>query len=117
MANVVDGIEQVDPTEAETLLAEGAFLLDVRESDEWVAGHAPEATHIAMGNVPDAHAGVLPRDNRIVAICRVGGRSQRVAQFLKESGYDAVNLDGGMRAWAAAGKPVVTDAGDPGTVI
>ncbi|HVM08159.1 MAG TPA: rhodanese-like domain-containing protein [Acidimicrobiales bacterium] len=117
MGSVIDGIEQVDPEEAATLIGQGAFLLDVREDDEWAAGHAPGATHVPMNTVPDAHAGVLPRDNRIVVVCRSGGRSQRVAQFLQQSGYDAANLAGGMKSWHATGRAVVTDAGDDGQVI
>lgn len=117
MTSIQDGVEQVEPDEAERLLAEGAFLLDVREDDEWAAGHSPDATHIVMGTIPEAHAGALPRDNRIVVACRVGGRSQRVAQFLQQQGYDAVNLAGGMRAWHASGRAVVTDSGDDGQII
>ena len=52
-----------------------------------------------------------------MAICRVGGRSERAARFLRAQGLDVVNLTGGMRAWAASGLEVVTDAGDAGTVI
>lgn len=50
-------------------------------------------------------------------MCRVGGRSQQVAQFLQKAGYDVANAGGGMRAWSAAGRPVVTDTGEPGQVI
>jgi rhodanese-related sulfurtransferase len=50
-------------------------------------------------------------------VCRVGGRSERAAAVLLQRGYDAVNLAGGMQAWRAAGMPIVTDSGDPGTVI
>ena len=54
-----------------------AFLLDVREADEWAAGHAPTATWIPMGDLQD-RVGELPRDRRILAICRSGGRSAAV---------------------------------------
>lgn len=116
MAQVVDGVEQVDANEAAQLVEEGAFLLDVREDQEWMVGHAEGATHVPMGQIPDGHAGVLPRDNRIVVVCRSGNRSQRVAQFLQQAGYDAVNLAGGMQGWASSGRAVVTDAGSPGQV-
>lgn len=117
MGTIQDGVEQVDPDEAARLVEEGGFLLDVREDDEWAAGHAPNATHVPMAQVPEHHAGVLPRGNRIVVMCRVGGRSQQVAQFLQKAGYDVANAGGGMRAWSAAGRPVVTDTGEPGQVI
>lgn len=117
MSEVIDGVEQVDANEAEQLVEQGAFLLDVREDNEWVVGHAEPATHVPMGQIPDGHAGVLPRDNRVVVVCRSGNRSQRVAQFLQQAGYDAVNLAGGMKAWQESGRAVVTEAGDAGQVV
>ena len=117
MSSVVDGIEQLSPEEADELASQGAFLLDVREPNEWSAGHHPDATLLPLGQLADGHAGVLPRDQRIVAVCRSGGRSHRAALALKEAGYDVANLAGGMQAWATAGKPVVSDAGDSGQVV
>jgi rhodanese-related sulfurtransferase len=116
MGNLQDGIEQIDVDDAAERVAAGAFLLDVREIDEWVAGHAPDATHLPMSAIADAHAGTLPRDKQIVTMCKAGARSQRVAKFLQQSGYDAVNVVGGMLSWAAAGREVTTDSGEPGTV-
>jgi rhodanese-related sulfurtransferase len=109
-------VVDIDPPAARRLLDAGAFLLDVREDDEWAAGHSPEAVHVAMGTVPD-RLGELPSDRTVVCVCRVGGRSGAVAASLAESGYDVRNLDGGMLAWEAAGYPVVTDAGAAGRVI
>jgi rhodanese-related sulfurtransferase len=106
----------VDPAAARQLLESGAFLLDVREDDEWAAGHAPEAVHVVMGTVPD-RMGEIPDDRTVVCICRVGGRSGAVASALADAGYDVRNLDGGMLAWEAAGYPVVGETGDAGRVI
>lgn len=111
-----NGIPQVTAEEAAKRVAEGALLLDVREDDEWTAGHAPDAHHLALGRLQDEH-GTLPKDQPIVAVCRVGGRSERAAVALRDAGFDVVNLAGGMQAWAAAGQPVVTDDGEVGTVI
>jgi rhodanese-related sulfurtransferase len=111
-----EGVPEVGPEEGRALLDAGAALLDVREVDEWQAGHAPGAQFIPLGELA-ARAGELTPYRRIVAICRSGGRSERAAQFLRAQGVDAVNLTGGMRAWAAAGLDVVTDDGGPGTVI
>ncbi|HSL56329.1 MAG TPA: rhodanese-like domain-containing protein [Acidimicrobiales bacterium] len=94
----------------------GAVLLDVREDDEWAAGHAPDARHVPMSRLGD-HAAELPRDTEIVVICRSGNRSAAVTEALVGAGFTAVNMAGGMQAWAAAGYPVVTDAGAPGAVI
>ncbi|GAA3023990.1 rhodanese-like domain-containing protein [Actinokineospora globicatena] len=87
-----------------------ATLLDVREQDEWDAGHAPTARHIPMGELV-ARLGELPADGEVYVICRSGGRSARVTQYLNGNGWDAVNVDGGMQAWAALGQPVVSETG------
>jgi rhodanese-related sulfurtransferase len=110
---------EIDPTTAAAKVEAGeALLLDVREDDEWAAGHAPGAQHVRLGDLQPAHdAGSIPNDRPIVAICRAGGRSEKATIALNQAGYDVVNLVGGMQAWAAAGQPVVTDEGTPGTVI
>lgn len=91
-------------------------LLDVREPDEFDAGHAPSATHHALGTLPDQWT-TLPRDRTILCICRSGARSAQATAFLVEQGLDAINLDGGMQAWSAFGLDVVRDDNSLGTVI
>jgi DMSO/TMAO reductase YedYZ molybdopterin-dependent catalytic subunit/glyoxylase-like metal-dependent hydrolase (beta-lactamase superfamily II) len=100
---------------AKALVDAGALLLDVREPDEWEAGHAPGASLLPMGQVRE-HQQELPRDGRIVVVCRSGGRSAAVTESLLAWGFDAVNLAGGMCAWAAAGLPVV-DRHEAGLVV
>jgi len=107
---------EVTVTDAARLAEEGAMLLDVREDDEWQAGHAPQAEHIPMSKLGQ-ELDRLDQGRRVVAICRSGARSDRAATALRQRGYDAVNVEGGMQAWAAAGLPVVTDAGGAGQVI
>ena len=109
-------IQDIGPDEAVNLVQAGAFLLDVRENEEWDGGHAPQATHVPMGEIQN-RTSEIPVDRTVVCVCRVGGRSGAVAKALIASGYDARNLDGGMLAWAAASLPVVTDAGTPGEVV
>jgi rhodanese-related sulfurtransferase len=109
-------VPELSPEEGSAAVESGALLLDVREPDEWNAGHAPGAQHIPLGEL-GARVDELPKDRRIVAICRVGGRSARATEALRNAGYDVINLAGGMRAWAAAGQPVVTDDGAAGSVI
>lgn len=89
---------------------EGAWLLDVREDDEWAAGHVPGATHIPLGQL-GARATEVPRNTKIYVICRSGARSARAAFALVGSGWDAVNVAGGMQDWAAAGRPMAADTG------
>jgi rhodanese-related sulfurtransferase len=104
------------PTVSAAQVPDDAFLLDVREPDEWVAGHAPGAHHLPMMEIP-ARSGEIPQDGDVVVICRVGGRSAQVVAFLRHHGWDNVlNLDGGMFAWAAAGRPLVAEDGGAGQV-
>ena len=88
-----------------------AVLLDVREQDEWVAGHAPGALHVPMMDVP-ARTEEIPTDRDVVVICRVGQRSAQVVAYLRHQGWERVaNLDGGMAGWEAAGRPMVSEDG------
>jgi len=109
-----DQIAQVDAAEASALAGAGALLLDVREPDEWSAGHIPGATHTPLGML-DARS--VPADRVVVAVCRSGNRSGKAAVQLAECGHDVRNLAGGMKAWAAEGRPVTRDDGTSGTVV
>ncbi len=91
-------------------------LLDVRELDEYEAGHAPGVISHPLATIPDVWAS-LPSHRTILCICRVGGRSAQATAFLREQGLDAINLEGGMQAWAAFGLDVVRDDGTHGAVI
>jgi len=109
-------VVDLDPAEADRLVAAGAVMVDVREDDEWEAGHAPVAVHVPVGQVVD-RMDELPTDRTIVCMCRMGGRSGSVAVHLAGAGYDVRNIAGGMQAWAAVGLPVVDASGAPGRVI
>jgi rhodanese-related sulfurtransferase len=89
---------------------DGAWLLDVRERDEWVAGHAPGARHIPLGEL-GARVAEIPQDQDIYVICRSGIRSGRAAQALAGAGWTAINVAGGMQDWAVAGRPMTGDTG------
>lgn len=102
---------------AADLIASGALLLDVREDEEWNAGHAPDAVHVPLGTIivgqrPDA----VPDGADVVVVCRSGKRSSQAADRLAAAGVAVRNLDGGMQAWQDAGLPVRTDSGANGTV-
>jgi len=92
------------------------ILLDVRETDEWEAGHAPDAWFWPLARLDMVRA-ELPLGQKIVCICRSGVRSAKATALLNDWGLDAVNLEGGMQAWAESGRPVVHDDGSPGAVI
>ncbi|MFK4149658.1 rhodanese-like domain-containing protein [Streptomyces sp. NPDC004065] len=94
-----------------------AVLLDVRERDEWSAGHAPGAVHAPLSGLtlgeplPGAAHG-----RPLVVICRSGYRSRRAARLMAGRGAEAVDVVGGMKAWAAAGHPVVDEHGNDGFI-
>jgi rhodanese-related sulfurtransferase len=100
------------PDQPAASVPDDVWLLDVREDDEWAAGHAPGARHIPLGEL-GARAGEVPKDQLVYVICRSGGRSARAAEALGGAGWRAVNVAGGMQDWAAAGRPMVTDSGAP----
>jgi rhodanese-related sulfurtransferase len=108
-------VPQVDPIEAIRLLNEsGAVLLDVREDDEWSAGHAPRAIHITLGSLDTR--GFDPTVP-VVAVCRSGKRSATAASQLAAAGVTVYNLAGGMKAWLEAGQPVIRDDHKAATII
>ncbi|MEU8550708.1 rhodanese-like domain-containing protein [Streptomyces roseoverticillatus] len=108
------------PTVGVDAVSSDDFLLDVREADEWAAGHAEGALHIPMSDFVARFGEVTEKaaaGGRINVICRSGGRSAQVTAYLVQQGLDAVNVEGGMQVWEAAGRPVVDGNGAPGTVI
>jgi rhodanese-related sulfurtransferase len=109
------GVQQVDVSDVPTSFDDSVVLLDVRENDEWQRGHAAGAQHIPMGEVP-ARLSEIDAGAKLFVVCHLGGRSQRVAQYLAQNGYAPSNVSGGMQAWADAGRPVVTDTGGVGAV-
>jgi rhodanese-related sulfurtransferase len=107
---------EITVTEADADGAEHSVLLDVREANEWDAGHAPGAIWVRLGELEGARF-QLPFNRRIACICRTGQRSAKAAKQLKDWGFDAVNVAGGMKAWAQSGLPVVREDGSPGQVV
>jgi rhodanese-related sulfurtransferase len=98
-----DQVPSVQPGEVAGRLAEGWTLLDVRTDGEWAEGRIAGSTHIPMDQLMQRLDEV---EDRVVCVCAVGARSARVAQFLNAQGRDAVNLDGGLHAWASSGLPL-----------
>ena len=96
-------------------LPEGLNVLDVREQVEWDHGHIEGAVHVPLMELPQRLPD-LPTGQTLV-VCRVGGRSAQATGYLVHQGYDAVNLDGGMLDWEAAGRPMVSETGQPPRVV
>lgn len=87
-----------------------AYGIDVRESDEWIAGHAAD---VAWNPLSNFNAETLPLDKPLIFICRSGNRSGRVVQALASARNDIFNMVGGMQSWHAAGLPMISDQGEP----
>ena len=107
------------PTVSVDDLPAGAVLLDVREDAEWDAGRIDGAVHIPMNEVPQRltyEPGPITPEADVV-LCKGGGRAAQVTAWLRHNGYAARNLEGGMLAWDAAGRPMVADGGRPPEVI
>lgn len=90
-------------------LGQDAFVVDVRELDEWDDGHMPHAVHIPLAAVSES----LHRftGSPTFVVCRTGARSLHACQFADGHGADVVNVTGGMVAWEDAGFAVVRGAG------
>lgn len=107
MINTGEETPEVDVAEtARVWEAESAQLVDVREPREWADGHIPGAVHIPLGDLT-RRAGELDKSRPVVAICRSGQRSLAATDALLDLGFsDVASMNGGMIAWAEAGKPV-----------
>lgn len=90
-------------------------VVDVRYPNEWEAGRIDGARHVPVDDLAD-RADELDGDRPVVTVCRSGDRSGWAAGWLREQGFDAVSLEGGMEAWAAAGLAYRAADGGPGQV-
>lgn len=91
-------------------------VLDVREQEEWDYGHIEGAVHLpVLQLVPRLDE--VPFGQRLLVVCKIGGRSMQAVDYLVRKGYDAVNLDGGMVEWVAAGRPMVSETGRPAQLV
>ncbi|EWS99632.1 rhodanese [Intrasporangium oryzae NRRL B-24470] len=98
------------PTTTVHDVADDALLIDVREHDEWEAGHAPNAIHIPLGELPVRLEEIPETDGPLGIVCRMGGRSARAVAWLAQQGFDVANVEGGMLEWHRAGKQITGTA-------
>lgn len=105
----------MDATDAGARLAD-LHILDVRQDDEWAAGHIAGAQHIPLGQLRERLA-EIPKDKPILAVCRHGNRSDAATRGLRTLGYTVENLEGGVTKWTQAGLPLQAEGGGPGRVI
>jgi rhodanese-related sulfurtransferase len=99
-------MREVSSHEFASARADGAVTIDVREPDEYVAGHVPGVHLMPMSEVP-FRLTELPRTRPIYVICQSGNRSQVIADLLSRQGFDARSVAGGTSAWESLGYPVV----------
>jgi rhodanese-related sulfurtransferase len=89
------------PFEAHKVLGDALFV-DVREAEEYAAGHVEGSVHIPIGSIALKWQDLAER-GQVVLVCQIGQRSGLAADFLRGHGVDAHNLEGGLEAWTRAG--------------
>ncbi len=99
-------VPEIDVEELAARLGAGAAIVDVRQPDEYEAGHVPTARLVPLATVPE-HLDAFAADGEVFVICRSGGRSRTACEFLIEQGVAAVNVAGGTLAWLASGRDVI----------
>jgi rhodanese-related sulfurtransferase len=101
-------LAEVTVAEAAAKRDAGAFILDVREPDEWESFHVPGSTLIPLGEL-EARVNEVPRDQEIVVVCRSGNRSQSGRDILLDAGFAQVtSMAGGLTEWRNLGFPTVS---------
>jgi rhodanese-related sulfurtransferase len=112
MANASEVTTALAPERVAELLEQGeADVIDVRDDEEWDAGHIAGARHVELADLTAAAEGI-DRERTVVFNCRTGDRSGMAADAFREAGYDAYNMDGGIVAWAEAGLPLEPEDGE-----
>lgn len=96
----------IDPNEARDAQKNGAQLIDVRERDEWDAGHIQDALFYPVARISSDPDIDVAADTPIVTYCKAGGRAERAAEVLRAAGYSDVHaMNGGFEDWRDAGYP------------
>jgi rhodanese-related sulfurtransferase len=99
---------EISVGQALSMRESGAFVLDVRQPEEWLDHHIPGSTLIPLGELP-ARISEVPQDQEILVVCRSGNRSAQGRDILLDAGFDQVSsMAGGLTEWRAAGYPTVS---------
>jgi rhodanese-related sulfurtransferase len=103
-------VKEVPLDQVDQAIRDADVVVDVREADEFTAGHLPGAVHMSRGLLEfkfSANPALQSRDTKVVLYCKTSGRAALAAAALREMGYlDVQSIAGGFDAWTAAGKPV-----------
>lgn len=97
--------QEVTIDQLEQAIAQGAYVMDVREDWEFESGHVPQAHHVPLNSIPE-NLSQIPKDQQVWIICQSGGRSMTAANYLEAQGFDVVSVAGGTGSWISAGKTV-----------
>ena len=98
---------EVDIEQLEKARAAGTPVVDVRETDEYVAGHVPGVILLPISEIAE-RVDEVPAGGEVYIICHLGSRSLKVTQWLRQQGIDAYSVAGGTKAWADSGREIVT---------
>ena len=112
----ISNTPSIQPEQVEDSMENGYLLIDVREDDEWQAGHHINASHIKMGEIP-SNLEKFEKEKKYIIVCRSGGRSAKVTDFLVENEIDALNLSGGMKKFSKVSTNVRDSLGNTGQII
>jgi rhodanese-related sulfurtransferase len=101
-------VKEVNIEQYKAMPREGHILIDVREDNEWSAGHAAGAVHLSKGTIErDVETQIPDKSTTLVLYCGGGFRSALAGDALRQMGYkNVISLDGGWRGWNQAGLPV-----------
>ncbi len=103
-------VREIPFEQAEQAIRDADLLIDVREADEFAAGHIPGAIHMSRGTLEfkmSSNPALAARDLKLVVYCKTSGRAALCCAALQEMGYlNVQSIAGGFDAWSAAGMPV-----------
>lgn len=100
--------QEISVSQAAAKRQAGAFILDVRQPEEWADAHIPGSTLIPLGEL-ESRINELPRDQEIVVVCRSGNRSAQGRDILEQTGFSNVtSMAGGLNEWKAVGFETVS---------
>jgi len=100
--------KEISVAQAKELYDAGAYVLDVRQPEEWNQVHIPGSTLIPLGEL-NSRLSEVPKDKQVVVVCRSGNRSQQGRDILRNAGFDqASSMAGGVNEWSSAGYPTVS---------
>jgi rhodanese-related sulfurtransferase len=102
-------IPEIDQNTFAGRLADGAYVVDVREAREYRPGHVPGAVNVPLSILP-VRIHEVPKDRPVLVICQAGGRSAQATQLMRSLGIEAYSVAGGTGAWVESGRPVATAA-------